>query len=273
MQEVSKSTNPKSLANHRSQPAFEFFNLPRELRDLVYQHFWWNRYRIAAYYPQCKIGMMAYYNGTKYRDCEKFNRYAIQLYLGTSHGPHFSPCHDIPVCLKASKQPLNEAMAHFHRYAHWNIWPISTYEKPYLSKRFEAIMSPQHVRSLSIETCFRLELLSHSSPRYFEVKFQLGDRKWLDLFVKQFQPASALRFLNMKFTSPYPNLTSKPPHASEIGISPLLDVITPFRHVKKFEIVVDGNTVSAEAESLSDLELAQELRNIVATKVKERSGL
>lgn len=50
------------VARHHDR-FFDFFGVPREFRDLVFDAYWEDQNSIAAYHRPVKMGVLAYYDG------------------------------------------------------------------------------------------------------------------------------------------------------------------------------------------------------------------
>lgn len=144
----------------------DFFVLPLELRNQVYDELWKLNNCVAAYHKYTGSGILAYYDGMDL----SMRRVEHTLEIHRINGIWCSsPGPDLPQWLLGNKQILREGMEQFRFKAVWNIWPVRSYEDvtPWKHKEDNMVMCPNYARSISLrQTGFRCENICGSVTEF-----------------------------------------------------------------------------------------------------------
>jgi hypothetical protein len=223
---ISDNADPNNRTDAaRPEPIdpFNFFSLPNEVRNMVYDEAWKCTNRVAAYHPRTGTGtgILAYYGSMALDKSEALTRPVLRMerdqLVRWRPGRHSG----LPRWLLADKQMMREALAQFRLKAHWNIWPIVTpVEIQRLSKTVPkgSIMSPAHARSLSIARMafgelFCAEYAHGKLNGVFHIALDKDDQDWLHYLVQNLGNAPQVRTLKVALGIPqFPLQRTAPAH-------------------------------------------------------------
>jgi hypothetical protein len=197
-------------SQRRLQTHFDFFGLPLEIRNMVYDTLWKSKNRVAAYHEPSHTGILAYYNGMVLDQTDLRTGEAICAEEDRVWRP--SRAAGLPKWLLINKQTVKEGMAQFHLKANWNIWSlVPRYGNPLDEppRTPEApLMNPRHARSISLP-----RMLIQNEERVFSIWFRYDniveillrqdDRVWLHSVIKNLGDAPHIRKLQISIGCPY----------------------------------------------------------------------
>ena len=146
-------------------PTLDFFGLPIELRDMVYDQLWRSKTRVTAHHKSTATGIWVGYDVTVFDESELDLESATQgPYWVWSRDWHSRYSVGLPMWLLTNKQFLDEGMQQFRLKAHFKLWFVAPcYAHNLVLTR---IMSPKYATRLSLE-CSNLSLVEHHSFNFW----------------------------------------------------------------------------------------------------------
>jgi hypothetical protein len=124
-QEQRKESTPPTASKgppSRLPAHLDFFVVPLEIRNMVYNVLWKSKNRVAARHGPSLTGILAYYDGMVLDETGLITEEAIQAEDKKKWRP--GPFSGLPKWLLTNKQILEEGMTQFRRKANWNIWSL-----------------------------------------------------------------------------------------------------------------------------------------------------
>ena len=187
----------------------EFFELPPELRNMVYDELWKMNNRIAAYHTQSQTGILAYYDGTVLDESDLTTReaWSAARYQKPLWRPGQHAC--LPIWLLTSKRFVDEAIDVFRKQAHWNLWPIGSIDvrNHRLDPPDTMIMSPKFANSISFarlpfERPVHTFSIIHRYDGTIHVSFARDEKEWLQSLVNHVENAPQTQSLKIALAFP-----------------------------------------------------------------------
>ena len=260
---VLRKKPPKFVSTVTSSAAppftFDFFGLPAELRNMVYDQLWKCTNRVAAYHPQSGLGIIAYYNGIVFDDIISLSREIVDCghAIEDSYGDkilrgQWRPAHGVglPIWLLTSKHILEEGISQFRLMAHWNIWPNSRYQTfDCLESIDDMLMSPKYAKSISLSRMaseYMYPWLNYSpsiygTPTHFDLSED--NTTWLALHGHKLGDGPEIKVLQVALSFQYLPFRQ---HVDNALDAEPTDVIIDFPYLSLFEAC--GNLERFELE-------------------------
>jgi hypothetical protein len=276
----------------RTELTFDFFALPRQLRDMVYHYLWESAPRVAAYHYATNSGILAHYDGFILDEDHLDTWEKLQRTSRPDYSWRPNQNDGLPSWLRSNKSILKEGMAQFTRYAHWNLWPVCSWFQyhGYATTR-KTIMALDEARSISIwRMPLRVQVCPRPRPRprpstvslchsTVYAGFCRADSLWIENLADFLRGDNKLGTLRLAFGYPYhPYVFSTVPSLKveiRIDLEPLRKMISAQTHLQTLEFELfnfrDSLTPPMRRGILDD-ELVQELEKVVEQEMGTEIG-
>ncbi|KAF2033827.1 hypothetical protein EK21DRAFT_108616 [Setomelanomma holmii] len=234
------------MASHsrNTDVQFDFFGLPRELRDMIYDGIWNEQDTILEPYHNIR-------GDFRRRTADNWRARFKQ---------------GLPPCLWASKQFLEEAMALFFKRAHWNVWPVRSHGL-YRPEPSATILSLSKARSISIG---RMPIWARQHREFIDVYFDPVDEKWLHKLGENLSAENALQYLALGIGTPCLREPKKPIDRVVVDLAPVQSVLASCPNLDAFKVEIFGFVENWRARECLDAELLQGLKELVAEEMGDQ---
>jgi len=217
----------------------DFFILPIELRNLVYDELWKLHNCVAAYHKYTASGILAYYNGIDLTLQKVIH--IPEVYRVNATWTSIAEA-GLPKWLLGNKQMLREGIGQFRLKARWNIWPVCEPENstPWKREGNNMIMSPCYAESISLQPIGNVNRYARNI-RGFVAEFSLPTTRqiWLSMLIPIFEDAERLRALKItiNFSKFLVHLAVTEPVAFDIPFPSLLaDLVNACKVLQMLEV-------------------------------------
>ncbi|KAF1921451.1 hypothetical protein BDU57DRAFT_563368 [Ampelomyces quisqualis] len=208
------------------------FDLPCEIRCLIFSELWKSTNRVAAFDKITKTGILAYYDG-HVLDESDITTYS-QLRRKDVGAGRWRPNDEsgLPTWLLSSKLMMREGMEEFYRNAHWNVWPVGAHHNfSYTSTVVEnMLMQPKYATSMSLARLLldyehREDIVMFKHEGVVPFFKDVHDVKWSQRFIESLGNAPSVKNLKVSIAFAAHYITNHKNVANPFGV----DVPFPYK--------------------------------------------